>query len=474
MMIPVIISGGAGARLWPVSRALHPKPFIRLADQQSLIEKTFLRSIALPQVTDVLTVTNHNLLFLTKDACKQALKIARQPTVQAHYLLEPFGRNTAPAIAAAAAYIAKKFGEQHTMLVLSADHVILDQAGFVAAVQQAEQLAQQGRIVTFGIQPDRPETGYGYIEADGTTVLQFVEKPDAKTAAAYLDSGRFLWNAGMFCATAETLLREIEQHHPALKSTIDACVMTLDMQSDTAQLPADLFGQAEDISIDYAVMEKSTQVSVVACDLGWSDIGSWASLSELTSPDAAGNQIEANVLMQDTQDCYIRSDESNRLIATIGVQDLMIVDTPDALLIADRSRSQDVKQIVDQLKAQNSELHQLHRTVFRPWGTYTTLEEGDGFKIKRIVVKAGESLSLQMHHHRSEHWVVVSGVAKVVNGEEERLIHPNQSTYIPAGQTHRLTNPGIIDCVMIEVQVGGYLGEDDIVRFTDIYGRNLR
>jgi len=473
MMIPVIISGGAGSRLWPVSRALHPKPFIRLADQQSLIEKTFLRSIGLPQVTDVLTVTNHNLLFLTKDACKQALKIAGQPTIRPHYLLEPVGRNTAPAIAAAAAYIAKKFGEQHTMLVLSADHVILDQAGFVAAVQQAEQLAQQGRIVTFGIQPDRPETGYGYIEADGTTVLQFVEKPNAKTAAEYLDSGRFLWNAGMFCATAETLLREIEQHHPALKSTIDACVMTLDMQSDTAQLPADLFGQAEDISIDYAVMEKSTQVSVVACDLGWSDIGSWASLSELTPPDAAGNQIEANVLMQDTQDCYIRSDESNRLIATIGVKDLMIVDTPDALLIADRSRSQDVKQIVDQLKVQNSELYQLHRTVFRPWGTYTTLEEGEGFKIKRIVVKSGESLSLQMHHHRSEHWVVVSGVAKVVNGDEERLIHPNQSTYIPAGQTHRLTNPGIIDCVMIEVQVGGYLGEDDIVRFTDIYGRNL-
>lgn len=473
MLIPVIISGGAGARLWPVSREMHPKPFIRLSDQQSLIEKTFLRSMALPEVTDILTVTNQNLLFLTKDACKQSLKIAQQPAIQPHYLLEPVGRNTAPAIAAAAAYIATKFGGQHTMLVLAADHVILNQVGFIEAVQQAQRLAQQGRLVTFGIQPNRPETGYGYIEAQGSTVVQFVEKPDLPTATQYVESGRFLWNAGIFCFTAETLLREIEQHHPALKATVDACVVAMDMQSDVAQLPINLFGQAENISIDYAVMEKSNNVSVVACDIGWSDIGSWSSLSELTAADSAGNQVEANTLLNNTQNCYIRSDQSNRLIATLDVQDLVIVDTPDALLIANRTRTQEVKQIVEQLKKDNSELYQLHRTVFRPWGTYTTLEEGDGFKIKRIVVKAGESLSLQMHHHRSEHWVVVSGVAKVINGDQERLVHPNQSTYIPAGQTHRLTNPGIIDCVMIEVQVGSYLGEDDIVRFTDIYGRKI-
>lgn len=470
MLVPVIISGGAGSRLWPVSREMHPKPFIRLADGQSLIQKAFLRAAELTGVQQILTVTNQNLVFTTQDSYN-AVSSSLHTAIQAQYLLEPVGRNTAPAIAASAAYIAEKFGPKTVILVLSADHLIQDQPAFQAAVDQACTLAQHGQIVTFGIQPHAPETGYGYIEADGHTVLRFVEKPDLATATAYVESGRFLWNAGIFCFTAETMLNQLAELASPLKATIDRCIEQLDVQSLVSTLPLETFGSAEDISIDYAIMEKSTRMSVVACDIGWSDVGSWASISELVTADQQNNQIEAEVVSHDTEGCYIHSDDTQRVIATVGLRNLVIVDTPDALLIADRSRTQDVKHIVGQLKRNNDERYKLHRTVTRPWGTYTTLEEREGFKIKRIVVKPGGSLSLQMHHHRSEHWIVVSGIAKVVNGERELLIHPNESTYIPAGQNHRLTNPGVIDCVMIEVQVGGYLGEDDIVRFTDIYGR---
>lgn len=470
MLVPVIISGGAGSRLWPVSREMHPKPFIRLADGQSLIQKAFLRATSLAGVKQVLTVTNQNLVFTTQDAYNEVKPLIGSE-IQPQYLLEPVGRNTAPAIAASAAYIAEKFGADAIILVLSADHLIQDQAAFQAAVDQACTLALEGQIVTFGIQPHAPETGYGYIEADAHTVLRFVEKPDLATATAYVDSGRFLWNAGIFCFTAQTMLDQLTTLAPALKSTIEQCIKQLDVHSIVSTLPLETFGSAEDISIDYAIMEKAACMSVVACDIGWSDVGSWASISELAPTNSQGNQIEAEVVSHNTQGCYIHSDETNRVIATVGLRNLVIVDTPDALLIADRSHTQDVKHIVGQLKRNNDERYKLHRTVSRPWGTYTTLEEREGFKIKRIVVKPGGSLSLQMHHHRSEHWIVVSGIAKVVNGDRELLIRPNESTYIPAGQNHRLTNPGMIDCVMIEVQVGSYLGEDDIVRFTDIYGR---
>lgn len=471
MLVPVIISGGAGSRLWPVSREMYPKPFIRLADGQSLIQKAFLRAAQLTDVQQILTVTNQNHVFTTQDSYNEVLNTSLDTPVEAQYLLEPIGRNTAPAIAASAAYIAEKFGPKTIVLVLSADHLIQDQHAFQTAVDQACELAIQGQIVTFGIKPHAPETGYGYIEADGNKVLRFVEKPDLQTATAYVESNRFLWNAGIFCFTAETMLEQLATLTPSLKTTIDRCIEQLDIDSVVNTLPLETFSAAEDISIDYAIMEKSTCVSVVACDIGWSDIGSWAALSELTEADDHQNQINADVVSHNTQGCYIHSDDSNRIIATVGLQNLVIVDTPDALLIADRAHTQDVKHIVGQLKRRNDERYKLHRTVTRPWGTYTTLEEREGFKIKRIVVKPGGSLSLQMHHHRSEHWIVVSGIAKVINGERELLIHPNESTYIPAGQNHRLTNPGMIDCVMIEVQVGSYLGEDDIVRFTDIYGR---
>lgn len=469
MLVPVIISGGSGSRLWPVSREMYPKPFIKLADGESLLQKTYQRACQLHDVSSIITVTNENLFFLTQDTYKESIKSTEHPPSH-HYLLEPIGRNTAPAIAISAAYIAKKFGSDTTMLVLSADHLINKTDAFDTAVAQATQLASQGRLVTFGIQPTHPETGYGYIESKGTDVVAFVEKPDLNTAIEYVSSGRFVWNAGIFCFQAGVLLQELSTHAPDLYAAVMNCLDNTEEFDFEAHFPKACFEVLEDISIDYAIMERSKNVSVVTCDIGWSDVGSWNAIGDLSMPDANGNQIEANVLLEKTNNCFIKS-EADRLVCTVGVEDLIIVDTPDALLVANRAHAQDVKAIVTQLKKINHEAYKLHRTVARPWGTYTVLEEGDGFKMKRIVVKPGGSLSLQMHHHRSEHWIVVSGIAKVVNGEQEILIHPNQSTYIPAGQTHRLTNPGVLDCVMIEVQVGGYLGEDDIVRFTDIYGR---
>jgi mannose-1-phosphate guanylyltransferase len=373
----------------------------------------------------------------------------------------------------AAAYINQKFGADATMLVLSADHLILNQIGFIEAVNSAVNLAKNNRLVTFGIQPNKPETGYGYIESNGNQVIRFVEKPNFEDASKYVLSGKFLWNAGIFCFNASFFLAELEKHHQALHANIYHCLVDQKDSSLTTEcfFKIESFSRLEDISIDYAIMEKSDSVSVVPCDIGWSDVGSWDSISALTKTDDHGNQIEAHVVMENTHNCFIKSEDTDRLISTVGLDNLIIVDTPDALLISDRNQVQDVKKIVSQLKKLNNDTYKIHRTVARPWGTYTVLETGDAFKIKRIVVKPAGSLSLQMHHHRSEHWIVVSGVAKIINGEQEVLIHPNQSTYIPAGQTHRLTNPGVLDCVMIEVQVGSYLGEDDIVRFTDIYGR---
>ena len=471
VLVPVIICGGSGSRLWPVSRELHPKPFIKL-DHHSLIQKTFLRAANLHNVENIVTVINKATNFLTLDDYAD-LKKSTAIKSQQHFILEPVGRNTAPAIAVSALYVAQKFGVDAIMLVLPADHLIQKTQDFQEAVTTAIQLAQSGRVVTFGICPTHAETGFGYIESNGNDVVRFIEKPNQTDAQSYVDAG-YLWNAGMFCFSAGTLIAELDRHAPSVMQAVRKCITHTDDSASSQELilPELEFAAVEDISIDYALMEKSDIVSVVACDIGWSDIGSWNAMSELTPADEHGNQVTADseAIMIDSSNCYIKSD-TNRIIATLGLQDLVIIDTPDALLIADRKNVQDVKKVVTHLKSIKHEAYQLHRTVNRPWGTYTTLEEGDGFKMKRIVVKPGGSLSLQMHHHRSEHWIVVSGTAKIVNGDNEQLIHPNQSTYIPAGQTHRLTNPGVIDCVMIEVQVGSYLGEDDIVRFKDIYGR---
>ncbi len=468
-LVPTILCGGAGSRLWPVSRELHPKPFIRLADGQSLLQKAYLRGTQLIGVTNVMTVTNRELFFKTEDEFRE---VDTDKTSNS-FILEPIGRNTAPAIAAAAIQIAKVHGPNAILLVLAADHLISDQKAFQNVVLEAIELAKQGKLVTFGIQPNSPETGYGYIESEGNAVLRFVEKPSIEKAKEYLASGRFLWNSGIFCFTAGTMLQQMEKYCPAIVSATRKCIeksrLTTGDGFSQLELNTTTFNNVPDDSVDYAVMEKSDQVAVVPCNIGWSDIGSWATLGELDPADANGNRIQGDAMLHDTRNCIVQS--NNRLIGTVGVENLVIIDTPDALLIASKANVQDVKHIYAKLKAKDHQAHKLHRTVHRPWGTYTVLEEGNGFKIKRIVVKAGASLSLQMHKHRSEHWVVVSGSAKVINGEREILIKTNESTFIPAGYKHRLTNPGTAPCVMIEVQSGEYVGEDDIVRFEDAYGR---
>lgn len=474
-LIPVILSGGVGSRLWPVSREAHPKPFMTLPDGQNLIQKTFLRAAALEGVSEVLTVTNRELLFKTEDEYRTV-----NPTGLAQgYILEPFGRNTAAAVALAALQLKAAHGAEAHMLVLAADHLIQDEAAFAAAVTKALTLSEAGWLVTFGIKPQYPETGFGYIEAENSTlegglkVARFVEKPDLQTAQAYVAAGNYFWNSGMFCFQVGTVLEEFALHAP---DVLNAAAVALDRSRETTAeryrclaVDPDSFAQVPDISIDYALMERSSKVATVPCDIGWSDIGSWNAVSELTAANKDGNRFEGEVLCHGARNNYVHSED--RLTALVGVQDLLIIDTADALMIAHKDHAQDVKHIVTQLKKSGHTLHQLHQTVHRPWGTYTTLESGERFKIKRIVVKPKASLSLQMHHHRSEHWIVVSGMAVIVNDDLELMLNTNESTFIRAGHRHRLTNPGVIDLVMIEVQSGDYLGEDDIVRFEDVYGR---
>lgn len=466
-IISVVLSGGAGTRLWPASRESHPKPFMKLADGQTLIEKTYARAKALG--SEVLTVTNRDYYFMSRDQLELV-------GVSGEFLLEPFGRNTAPAIALAAKFVNEVQGADTVMLVLAADHLVADQAGFAAAVAEASQLAAQGYLVTFGIVPTAPETGFGYIERGdtlgvGNKVARFVEKPDLKTAEGYVASGKYLWNSGMFCFKASVFLAELVKYAPEVTKVVDACWAAMQPLNKTqmAEIPAGLFKSAPDISIDYAVMEKSDKVAVVPGDFGWSDIGSWNAIRDLVEPNAQQNRALGEAIFVDSTNTFVQSED--RLVATVGINDLMIIDTADALLVAHADKAQDVKKVVAQLKKDGHDAFKLHRTVARPWGTYTVLEEAPGFKIKRIEVKPGASLSLQMHHHRSEHWVVVNGRAKITNGDNEILIQANESTYIPAGKKHRLENPGTISCIMIEVQCGAYLGEDDIIRFDDKYGR---
>ena len=469
MVFPVVLCGGVGSRLWPLSRDTHPKPFITLADGESLLQKAFLRGAEQAHVSEIVTVTNRDLFFKIEDQYRQI----NQGNIGTSYILEPFGRNTAAAIASAALHLQKAHGDQAVMLVLAADHVISKPDQFMAAVEKAASLASQGRLVTFGIRPTGPETGYGYIEAEDDNVLRFVEKPDFETAVDYLTSGRFFWNSGMFCFRVTDILQAMRKYCPNVLTGVEECLHS--SRSSTSkgfveiELDADTFLKVPDISIDYAVMEKADNVSVVACDIGWNDVGSWASFSKTVSEDDNGNAVEGIAILHDVQNSYIRSE--SRLIAAVGVNDLVVIDTDDALLISTKSRVQDVKHIYNSLKQDGHDLHKIHRTVQRPWGTYTILDEGDSFKAKRIVVKPGGVLSLQMHHKRSEHWTVVSGIATVINGDEVLTLHPNQSTYIPVGNKHRLQNEGSEDVVLIEVQCGHYFGEDDIVRFQDIYGR---
>ena len=474
MIVPLILSGGSGSRLWPVSRESHPKPFMKLPDGGSLLQKAFARAAALEGVSEILTVTNREYYFKSRDEYQEITKA--NPRISDRFLLEPFGRNTAAAILLGALDVASRHGNNALILAMPADHLIEDQGSFRHAVEQAVDLAKKGMLVTFGIVPDFPETGFGYIEAGepcddrgSKKVSRFVEKPSLEKAAEYVESGNYFWNSGIFCFSAGKVIEEFERHSPDIHRAALGCWEATVSEGAMVEIDADTFAEVPEDSFDYAVLEKSENVAVAPSDFGWSDIGSWNAISNLVSPDEEGNRVVGEALLLDVADTYIQSE--GRLVAAIGVDNLLIVDTPDALLVAGRDHAQDVKKVVGQLKSMDHESHKLHRTVHRPWGTYTVLEGGQNFKIKRIVVKPGASLSLQMHYHRSEHWIVVSGTAEVVNDKQTLLVRTNESTYIPAGHRHRLSNPGIKDLVMIEVQSGEYLGEDDIVRFDDVYGR---
>lgn len=591
-LLPIILSGGVGKRLWPLSRTLYPKPFIELDSGENLLQRALLRAQALPGVDRVLTVTRCDLYARTVEAYLEV----RRAGLALDYVLEPVGRDTAPAVAAAA-LVSARTDDNTLLLFLTADHVIDNNEGFARAVRQACQLADESHIVTFGIQPDRPEVSYGYIEADGSRVRRFVEKPDRTTAQRYLADGNFLWNSGMLCARASTLLRQLDEHAPVLLQQVRDSLPPAEAAHQPIILDAARYGAISPISIDYALLEKSSQVAVVPCDLGWNDVGNWNTIAERQAPDGDGNRTHGETVLQGARNCYVHAEDrlvavagvegltivdtpdallvidtqqprlveqivaslqarghrscfelgvvycpteadtaletevrhedlaaddvpgsytlrrktlagagldwtdvelwnalaeqrpadangnrvdgevvlnqvcdctihsTDRLVAAAGVSQLTIVDTPDALLVIDTRQLELIQPILKTLRARGHTPHPSQRTVYRTWGTYTVLEAASNFKIKRLRVKPGASLSLQKHQHRSEHWVVLDGTAKVVNGEQEMLIERNQSAYIPAGSLHRLSNPGQRDLVMIEVQSGPYLEEDDIVRF---------
>jgi mannose-1-phosphate guanylyltransferase/mannose-6-phosphate isomerase len=473
MLIPVILSGGAGTRLWPVSRRAYPKPFMTLADGETLLGKTFQRALAVADIdAPVLTVTGRDHYFLTRDAYAEQ---ARHDPRALPFLLEPAGRNTAPALLAAALLIAARHGGDSQLLVLPADHLIRDIDGFGEAVARARRLAAAGYLVTFGIRPLHPETGYGYIRrggaigSEGFEIDTFVEKPDLITAQTYLDSGDYDWNSGMFCFTADALIAAAEAVAPDLLAGVRACLPSDAGTASPVELSSEAFAALPDISIDYAIMEKAARRAVVPAEFDWNDIGSWKAVSGLEPADDSGNRVRGNAVLVDASDCYVQAGE--RVVAVVGARDLVVVDTGDAVLIADAGRTQDVKKVVDQLRGHSHEAATFHQTVHRPWGSYTVLEDAPDCKVKRLVVKPGQVLSLQKHFRRSEHWTVVYGTAKVRVGEREFLLERNQSTYIPIDTLHRLENPTEQDIALIEVQCGDYFGEDDIVRLEDVYGR---
>lgn len=469
MLIPVILSGGSGTRLWPLSRELYPKQLLPLMGARTMLQETAARVEGVTAVGAPIVVCNETHRFMVAEQLR-AMGIAAQAIV-----LEPVGRNTAPAVAVAALVsLAQSAESSPVLLVLPADHVIRDVEAFQAAIEQGRAAAEAGQLVTFGIVPDRAETGYGYIRrANGEgpvfAVAEFVEKPDYATAVRYVQSGEYYWNSGMFMFRASAFLAELKAHAPAILAACESAVAAASHDLDFTRLPAVEFAASPSDSIDYAVMEKTRSSVVVPLDAGWSDVGSWSALQDALPRDEQGNVTVGDVIQEGADGCYLHS--TSRLIAAVGLKDHVVVETKDAVLVAPRDKVQDVKALVARLKAQGRYETVLHREVFRPWGSYDSIDNGERFQVKRLVVKPGASMSLQLHHHRAEHWIVVSGTARITRGEESFLLGENESTFIPMGTKHRIENPGKVTLHIIEVQSGTYLGEDDIVRFEDIYGR---
>jgi len=468
MILPIIMAGGSGSRLWPLSRQQFPKQFLTLLGNHSMLQTTANRLQGIAH-SPALVICNEEHRFSVAEQFR--LKNINNSGI----ILEPVGRNTAPAIALAA-MLAVKDGDDPILLVLAADHVIKNESAFCETVKQAVSLAEQNKLVTFGIVPTSPETGYGYIQRGdilanefGFNVAHFVEKPNLSTAQDYIATGQYYWNSGMFLFKASVYLHELALHSPDIFAACEAAMTHTTHDADFIRIDNSAFKACPDDSIDYAVMEKTRHAVVVPMDCGWSDVGSWTALWEIEDKDEYGNVFKGDVIGINTQNTYVNATE--KLVTVIGLDDVVVVETKDAILIAKQSEVQQVKQVVEQLKSENRNEWQHHREVYRPWGKYDSIDHGGRFQVKRITVKPGAKLSVQMHHHRAEHWIVVTGTAKVTNGENELLLTENQSTYIPVGTIHALENPGKVPLELIEVQSGSYLGEDDIVRFDDRYGR---
>ncbi len=465
---PVILTGGAGSRLWPVSREHYPKPLLPLFGEKSLLQETSTRLNGVA-TGKPLFVCNEEHRFLVAE---QMQRVGQETEA---IILEPEGRNTAPALTVAALRLAREDPES-VMIVMPADHMIADKLRFAEVVKQGIELAGRGYLVTFGVVPRYPETGYGYIkrgvaipDTAGFQVAEFIEKPDLDTAQGYLAAGDYLWNSGIFAMRADRWLEEIDRHAPEIFHACQAAAAAGKSDQDFCRLGKETFRNCPSDSIDYAVMEKAARVAVVPLDAEWSDVGAWSALWDIAEHDESGNVTRGDVLMHDVHDTLVFAE--NRCVAAVGIKDMIVIETTDAVLVVDRNRAQDVKQIVAQLKEGNRDEYKYHRRVYRPWGDYEGIDMGPRYQVKRLTVKPGAALSLQMHHHRAEHWVVVSGTAKVTRGEDVFILSENESTYIPIGMMHRLENPGTLPLEIIEVQSGSYLGEDDIVRVADVYDR---
>ncbi len=472
MILPIIMAGGSGSRLWPLSRSLHPKQFLPLVSENTMLQDTCERLNGIEHQPPIFICGEDHRFTVAEQ-----LRFGDYPS--GGIILEPMGKNTAPAVALAAfhALDGSREDEEPVLLVLAADHIIEDRSAFQRVVQSALPYAQDGSLVTFGIVPSKAETGYGYIRQGGLVddgiamvVAEFVEKPNKETAVAYFFSGDYLWNSGIFMFKASRYLEELQQHRPDIYKSCEQAMASAEIDHDFIRPNTDIFLSCQEDSIDYAVMEKTQSAVVVPMDCGWGDVGSWSALWEISDKDNDGNMLKGDILALDTKNCFIQSDR--KLIATVGLENVVIVESDDAIMVAAKDRVQDVKGIVNRLKAMDRVEAKLHRKVYRPWGYYDSIDNGDRFQVKRIVVKPGGCLSLQKHRHRTEHWVVVSGKALVTKGDKTFMLSENESTFIPIGETHRLENPGEANLEMIEVQSGSYLGEDDIVRFEDNYGRS--